>query len=115
MGGWVAGRGWFRKRKDMGALCFFLKERDRRDKERIFLPRETARTQHPDLIYKLLLMANKCCGCVFAKMKRELYGSSQHLPQNQKQVIMLLQPKHTHTDIVLTDSNRTLHKHAHVK
>lgn len=25
MGGWVAGRGWFKKRKDMGALCFFEK------------------------------------------------------------------------------------------
>lgn len=69
LGGCLGG-GWFKKRKDMGALCFFKRERDRRDKEWIFLPRETAHAQHPDLIYKLLLMANKCCGCVFANKKK---------------------------------------------
>lgn len=25
--GWVAGRGWFKKRKDMGALCSLKRER----------------------------------------------------------------------------------------
>lgn len=95
MGGWLAGRGWFKKRH--GSFVFFEKrERSEGQGTDISSKRETARTQHPDLIYKLLLMANKCCGCVFAN-KRKGTVRSQHLPQTKSRLSCFYSLKHTLT------------------